>query len=77
MIVENPESEPEVVDEPESKLEVLAELVSPQEKISSRPTEVEELPVETPINLPAEPTMKLVPSLTAMMTSLSLRSHNE
>ena len=64
-----PEAE---VDEPEPGLEV--ELVSPQEEISSRPTAVEELPIETLVDPPTDPTMALVPPLTVMRASLSLRS---
>jgi len=48
-------------------------LVPLQEKMSSRPTEVEEFPIETLIDLPAESTMELASIFTAMETSLSLR----
>ena len=46
--------------------EIIAELVSLQEEISSRPTEVEELSIETFVDLPTEPNMELVLSLAAM-----------
>jgi len=46
--------------------EIIAVLVSLQEEISSRPTEVEELPIETFVDLPTEPSMELVLSLVAM-----------
>ena len=36
--------------------------------------EVVELPIETIVDLPVEPTLELVPSLTVMMASLFLRS---
>ena len=74
MTVEGPESE---VDEPESGPEVVAELVSPQEDISSWPIEVEDLPTETLVDLLAESTMKLVPSLATKRASLFLRTPNE
>jgi len=70
--INEPEPEPEVVDEPESEPEVV-ELVPLQEDMSSRPKEVKKFPIETLINLAAEPTMKLVPSLVFIRTSLSLR----
>ena len=73
-VVEDPEQEPEVDDEPEPRLEIIAELVSPQEKNSSQPTEVVKMAIEILINLPPESTVELVSSLTAMRGSLSLRS---
>ena len=42
MTVEDPKLEPEVVDKPGSGPEVVAVLVSLQEEISSRPTEIKE-----------------------------------
>jgi len=77
MIVKYPKPKPEVDVEPEPWPEVIAELVSLQEEISSRPIEVEELPIETLVDLPAQPVMELVPSLAAMRASLSLRSSDE
>ena len=58
----------------ESGLKVIAELVSLQEEISPRPTKVVESPIETLVGLPAELTLELVPSLTAIRASLFLRS---
>ena len=46
-VVENPKSKPEVDNKPESRPEVIVELVTLQEEIFSRPTEVVELPIET------------------------------
>ena len=63
-IVENLESEPEVV----------AKLVTLQEKISSRPTKFIEPLFETHVDLLAEPTLELVPSLAVMRASIFLRS---
>ena len=64
MTVEDPEPEPKVVDEPESGSEVVAELVLLQEEIFfSQSTEVEELPIETLVDFPAELITELVPSL--------------
>ena len=40
--------------------------MSPQEEISSRPTYVEELPIKTLVDLPAEPIIELVSSLIAI-----------
>ena len=74
MIVEDPEPESEV-DEAESGPEVV-ELVSLQEEISSKSTKVEELSIETLIDLSKKPTTKLVSSLATMRASLSLRSHD-
>jgi len=48
--------------------------VSLQENIFSQSTEVEEFPIETLVDLLAEPTTDLVPSLAAMRASLFLRS---
>ena len=56
-----PEREPKVAEAPEPESEV-------------KESEVEKLPSETLVDLPAEPTMELVSSLTAMRASLSLRS---
>jgi len=64
---------PEIDDKPESGSEVVAELVSLQEEISPWPTKVVELPIETLINLPAEPIRELVPSLAATRASDFLR----
>ena len=72
MAVEDPKPKSEVIDEPESGLKV-AELVSPQEEISSQPIEVEELLIETLVDILTESTMELVPSLTVMRASLFLR----
>jgi len=74
MIVEDPEPESEV-DEAESGPEVV-ELVSLQEEISSKSTKVEELSIETIIDLSKKPTTELVSSLATMRASLSLRSHD-
>ena len=46
-VVEDPESEPEVDDKTEPRPEVVTELVSLQEEISPRSTNVVELPTET------------------------------
>ena len=62
-VVDNSESEPEIE---ESGLKVVAELAPLQE--------VEELRIETLLDLPVELTTNLVPSLAAMKGSLSLRS---
>ena len=78
MAVEDPESESKVIDELKLGPEVVAELMSPQEKIFfSRPTEVEKLPTETFVDLSAEPTIEVVPSLIAIRVSLFLRSPDE
>ena len=61
---DNPE--PEVYDKPELGPEVIAESVSHQEEIFPQPMEVEELHVETLVDLPANPTLKLVSLLTVM-----------
>jgi len=60
---EEPEPEPEVV-----------ELVSSQEEIFSRPTKIVKLPIKTLVDFPIEPTMELVPALTAMRFLIFLRS---
>ena len=82
--IDNPESEPEIDDNSESKSkvydkseprpEVIAESVSQQEKISLQPIKVEELSVKTLVDLPAEPTLDLIPPLTVMRVSFFLRS---
>ena len=59
--VVEPEPEPKFVEAPEPESEV-------------KESEVDELHSETLIDLPAEPTMKLVPSLTAIRALLFLRS---
>jgi len=62
----------EVVDsEPEPK--VVAELITLQEEISSRPTEVVELHIKTHVDLLAEPTLEVVPSLAVMMALIFFR----
>ena len=53
MPVEDPEPKPEVDVEPELGLEVIVELLALQKEISSRPTEVEELPIKTLVDLSA------------------------
>ena len=73
-VVEDPELEPEVNHTPEP--EVIVELVSLQEEIFPWPTEVVELPIEILIDLPAEITFELVPSLAVMRVSLFLRSYD-
>ena len=64
----------EVVEDSKSEPEVVAALVALQEEIFSRPTKVVELPIETHVNLLAEPTLKLVSSLAVMRASTFLRS---
>jgi len=49
--------------------EVIAELAPLQEEIFFRSTQVEELPNETLVDLSVEPTLELIPSLTAMRAS--------
>jgi len=81
-VVDNTESEPEVDDNPEPELEVydkpgpevIAELMSQQEETSPQPMKVEELPIETIVDLLAEPTLQLVPPLTDIRVSFFLRS---
>jgi len=70
-VVEDPESEPEVDNKPESRSEVVAELVTLQEEINSRPTEVVEMPIKTHVDFLAEPTLELIPLLTVMRASTS------
>jgi len=53
------------------KPEVVTELTPLQEEVSFRTTEIEELAIETLVDLPAEPTV------TGMRASLSLRSPDE
>ena len=65
--------EPDVLDELES--EVVTELVTLQEK-TSQSTEVEEPLIEIFVDLPAEPTMDLLPSSSATRVTLSLRSRD-
>ena len=55
--------------EPGPEPEVIAELVPLQEEIFFRSTEVEKLPNETLVDLPAEPTLELVPHLADMRIS--------
>ena len=55
--------------EPGPEPEVIAELVPLQEEIFFRPTEVEKLLNETLVDLPAEPTLELVPHLADMRIS--------
>jgi len=74
-IIEDPKSEPEFDDEPGS--EIIARLVSMKEEIFSRSTYVGELPIETLVDLLAEPSLELIPSLTVMMASLFLRLPDE
>ena len=79
--VDNPESEPEiddnlepkteVYDKPEPIPEVIAESVSQQEEVSLQPMKVEGLPIETLVDLPAEPTLELVPPLAAIRVLFS------
>ena len=64
----------EVVEEPKPRPEVAADLVSLQEEISSRPTEIVDLPIETLVDLPVEPARKLISSLVGMRASVFLRS---
>ena len=64
----------EVVEDSELGPEVVAELVSLQEELSSRPTKVIELPIESLLDLLAEPCIDLVPIVTAITTLFFLRS---
>jgi len=66
-------TEPEVDDKPELWPEVV-ESVSQQEETFSQLMEVEERPVDTLIDLLAEPTLKLVSPLAALRVSFFLRS---
>ena len=70
-VVEDPESEPEVDDKPESWSEVVAELITLQEEINLRPTEVVEMPIKINVDLLAEPTLELIPLLAVMRASSS------
>ena len=70
MTAKGADPEPSALVEPE----VVAELTPLQEKVSSRPTKVEELHVETLVDLPVEPTLEIVPPLAAMRASFFLRS---
>ena len=74
MADEDSEPKSEVVDKQESGPEAVAELVLPQEEIFSQPTEVEELPIETLLDLSAESITELVPSLIVNRASLFLTS---
>ena len=62
--------EPDIVDEPNSEVVGKSELES---EMKESVQEVEEPLIETLVDLPAEPTMDLVPSLTTMRASLFLR----
>ena len=55
----------------------VVKLVSLQVEIFSQPIEVEKLLIKIFVDLPAEPAIKLVPSLSDMRTSLFLRSPGE
>jgi len=55
-----------IIEDLESGPEVVAELVTLQGEISPRPKEVVELAIETFVDLPTEPTLELVLSLTIM-----------
>jgi len=72
-IIEDPKSEPEVDDKLEPGPEVITELVSLQEEIFFRPTEIEELPIETLVDLSAQPTLELVLPLAVMRVSFFLK----
>jgi len=61
-----------VIEEPEPK--VVAEWLPLQEEISPRPTKVVKLPIETLVDLPAESSMDLIPTVIATRTSFFLRS---
>ena len=73
-LVANPEplvlGKPDILEEP--GLEVVFELVPLQEEISSQPTKIEELSIETLVDLSVELTIELMPSLTPIRDSLSL-----
>ena len=73
---DNSKPEPEVYDKLESGPEVIAESVSQKEETSPQPMKVEELPVETLVDLLAEPTLELVPPLTGMKVSFFFRLPN-
>jgi len=55
-------------------LKVVAKLVLLQEEIFFRSTEVEELPNEILVDLPADPTLELVPLLAVIRASFFLKS---
>ena len=86
MTVEDPEPKPEVdvkpelgpeVDvKPELGPEVIAELVQCKKRFSFGPQKLKSSP-ETLVDLPAEPTIELIPSLATMRASLSLKSPDE
>jgi len=69
--IDNLKPEPEVK---EAGSEVVAELAPLREDIFSRPTKVEELSIETLVDLLVESTIELVSSLTVMRATLFLRS---
>ena len=73
-----PEPQPKFIEKlkPEPEPKVVG-LVSLQEEISSQSIEVEELLIETLLDLPVKPTMELVPSLATMRVLLSLRLPDE
>ena len=75
-VTEDPKSEQKINDKPKSRPEAVDELAPQQEKFPSWYTEVDELCNKTS-DLPPEPTMKIVPSLVAMKTSLLLRPPDE
>ena len=60
--------------EPNFEEPEVVELVSSQEEIFSRPTKIVKLPIKTLVDFPIEPTMELVPALTAMRFLIFLRS---
>ena len=76
-VVENSKPESEIDDKPESQSEVVAELVSQKEEISPQPMKVVELPIETLVDFPAEPSIDLVPTVAAIRTSFFLRAPDE
>ena len=83
-VVDNPESvpeiddnlepKPEVYDKLEPRPEVIVESVSQQEEVSLQPMEVEDLPIDTLVDLPAETTLELVPPLSVMNVLFFLTS---
>jgi len=77
-IVKDPEPESKIdepkVDKPEPGSDVIDKLVSPPERISFRPIEVEELPIKILVNLSIELTLEPVPPLAAMEVSFILKS---
>ena len=70
--VEDPKLELKIDDKPGP--EVIAKLVSQQEVISPRPMKAVDLPIETLIDLSAEPSMDLGPTMAAMKSTFFLRS---